>query len=431
MKRLVKNLTRESVRGWAAARLRERIDPGPMLRWMAKKTVPEHRQSWIYLLGGAAMFLFALQLASGCLLMLYYQPAESCAHESVRRIMLDVPYGWLVRSMHVWGANAFIAMVGLHFLTVLFTRSYRRTRELTWFSGMAMFGLALGFGFSGYLLPWNELAYYATQVGTKIPAVVPGIGDLAVHFLRGGEQVAGDTITRFYAAHVMALPLCFGLFLVGHLVLIQVQGMSLPLGLGEQQVKDHRPFFSEFLLVDACVWLLLLGLLVTLSLFLPADIGIKADPLKPAPEGIKPEWYFLFMFQTLKCLPEALGVGIVAMGAVFLVVLPIVDRSAAREKRDRRVTALVFVMLAYVLIFEAWAWITPGTRPGRELLAAESYALSGGIVSLLLFWSAIVFLVIYLRRLLRENTRIRKLYEANETSRSARCDRDPVGREAW
>ena len=169
MKRPLKNLTAEAVRGRAAAWLHERIDLEPMLHWMAKKTVPGHRQSWIYLLGGAAMFLFALQLASGCLLMLYYQPAESCAHQSVRRIMLEVPYGWLVRSMHVWGANLFIAVAGLHFLSVLFTRAYRRPRELTWVSGMAMLLLALGFGFSGYLLPWNELAYYATLVGTEDP----------------------------------------------------------------------------------------------------------------------------------------------------------------------------------------------------------------------------------------------------------------------
>jgi cytochrome b6 len=372
------------------------------------------------------MFLFALQLASGCLLMLYYQPTESCAHESVRRIMLEVPYGWLVRSMHVWGANLFIAITSVHFLSVLFTRAYRRPRELTWVSGMAMLLLALGFGFSGYLLPWNELAYYATLVGTKIPAVLPGIGDLAVHLLRGGEQVTGDTLTRFFAAHVMILPVGFGLFLLGHLTLIQVQGMSLPLGLAQHQVKDHRPFFSEFLLVDACMWLLLLGLIVTLSLFLPAEMGIKADPLKPAPEGIKPEWYFLFMFQTLKRLPEGLGVALLALGAGFLLLLPFVDRNAAREKRDGRVTGLFFAMLAYVLIFELWAWLSPGMHHSRESLTAETYGLSGGSASLLLLWCVIVFLVVYLRRLLHENMRIRKLYQADETLRSAHCDRDTI-----
>ena len=377
---------------------------------MNQKTVPGHRQSWIYLLGGAALFLFTLQLASGCLLMLYYQPSESCAHESVRRIMLEVPYGWLVRSIHVWGGNLFIAVVGLHFLSVLVTRAYRRPRELTWVSGMALFLLALGFGFSGYLLPWNELAYFATRVGTEIPAIVPGIGNLVVHLLRGGEQVTGDTLTRFFAAHVMILPLGFGLILLGHLLLIQVQGMGLPLGLAEHEVKDHRPFFSEFLLADACVWLLLLGLLATLSLFLPAEMGIKADPLQPAPQGIKPEWYFLFMFQTLKRLPEGLGVALLSLGAGFLLLLPFVDRSAAHEKSDRRITALFVTMLGYCLVFELWAWLAPGTSHAREPLTAETYDLHGGSVSLLLLWCVIGFLIIYLRKLLHENTRIRKLY---------------------
>ena len=380
---------------------------------MGKKTVPSHRQSWIYLLGGAAMFLFALQLATGCLLMLYYQPSEASAHQSVQRIMVESTYGWLVRSMHVWGANLFIAAAGLHFLTALFTRAYRRPRELTWILGMALLLLALAFGFSGYLLPWNELAYYATLVGTKIPAVLPVIGDLAVHLLRGGEQVTGDTITRFFAAHVMILPLCFGLVLLGHLVLIQVQGMGLPLGLARRQVKDNRPFFSEFLLIDACVWLVLLGLIVSLSLFLPAEVGIKADPLRPAPEGIKPEWYFLFMFQTLKRLPEWLGVGLLALGAGLLLFAPLIDRCAAREKRDRRITALFSAMLAYVFVFELWGWLTPGVKLQHESLTAETYSLSGGCVSLGLLWCVIVFLIVYLRKLLRENTLIRKLREAD------------------
>lgn len=414
MRGRLKNLTPDAVRGRTSTWLRQRIDLAPLAAWMGKKTVPCHRRSWIYLLGGAAMFLFALQLASGCLLMLYYQPSESCAHESVRRIMLEVPYGWLVRSVHFWGANLFIGVAAAHFLTTLFTRAYRRPRELTWLSGMAMFGLALGFGFSGYLLPWNELAYYATLVGTRIPAVVPGIGDLAVHLLRGGQQVTGDTITRFFAGHVVILPLVFGLFLLVHLTLIQVQGMSLPLGLTRQQVKGHRPFFSEFLLDDACLWLLLLGLIVTLALYLPAELGTKADPLRPAPVGIKPEWYFLFMFQTLKCMPEALGVGLLALAAAFLVLAPFLDRRAAHEQSDWRFTATYCALLAYAAIFELWGWLTPGTQQHRGSLAAATYDLHACSMTLALLWCAILFLVVCLRRLLKANMRMRELYQAGQ-----------------
>jgi cytochrome b6 len=418
LRKRLRNLTPEAVRGHAATWFRERIDVAPLLRWMNQKTVPCHRQSWIYLLGGAALFLFVLQVVSGCLLMLYYQPSESCAHESVRRIMLEVPYGWLIRSLHVWGANLFITVALLHFLTTLFARAYRRPRELTWMSGMAMLGLALAFGFSGYLLPWNELAYYATLVGTEVPAVVPGIGDFVVHLLRGGEQVTGGTITRFFAAHVAILPLGFGLLLFIHLVLIQVQGMSLPLGVAQRQVKDHRPFFTEFLLEDACLWLLLLGVMVTLSLYLPAEMGIKADPLRPAPEGIKPEWYFLFMFQTLKRMPEALGVALLGLGAAFLLFVPFFDRRAAREMPDRRFTAIFCAMLTYVVTFEVWGWLGPGTHQPRAPLTAETYDRHGGSMSLVLLWCVIAFLIVYLRRLLRENASIRRLYSAEDCALS-------------
>ncbi|NQT14355.1 MAG: cytochrome bc complex cytochrome b subunit, partial [Planctomycetes bacterium] len=312
----------EVIRSDVVRWFRERIDLQPVFALAAKKTVPVHRHRWIYFLGGAALFLFGLQVASGALLMLYYQPTEADAHQSVERIMSEVPLGAVVRSVHVWGADFFIAVVVLHFLVKLFTRAYRRPRELTWISGMLLLFLALGLGFSGYLLPWTELSYYATLVGTQIPGTAPLVGDWIVHFLRGGQFVTGDTITRFFAAHVMLLPLGCGLLLAVHLGLIQGQGMSLPLGMTKKKVRDAMPFFSEFLLIESCVWLVLLGTIVTLATFLPAEMGVRADPLQAAPRGIKPEWYFLFMFQTLKHVPETAGVLLFSLAAAFLVLVP-------------------------------------------------------------------------------------------------------------
>jgi cytochrome b6 len=372
--------------------------------------VPIHRHSWIYLLGGAALFLFGFQVATGCLLMLYYQPSESTAHESVQYIMTQVPYGWLIRSIHSWGSSLLIGVVILHFLTVLFSRGYRKPRELTWFSGMFMLALALGFGFSGYLLPWNELSYYATLVGTKIPDAVPVIGHFVVHFLRGGEEVTGLTIPRFYAAHTVILPLILGALLAIHLSLIQFQGQSLPLNMPSRAVRDQRPFFSEFLLIDGRFWLLLVGAIVTLAVFLPAEIGEKADALKPAPQGIKPEWYFLFMFKTLKLVPEELGVALFALGGLFFLLVPFLDRNAQREQRSRGFTALFVIALLYAATFEVLACLDPGVKHPAEALKASTYSLSRGIISLLLFWTGIAFLWVYLGKLLRENTRIRKLY---------------------
>ncbi len=415
----------EVLRAKAASWLGERIDWQPLAGALAKKTVPIHRHTWIYLLGGASLFLSGFQVATGCLLMLYYQPSESTAHESVQYIMTQVPYGWLIRSMHAWGASLFIGVAVLHFLTVLLSRAYRKPRELTWLSGAFMLALALAFGFSGYLLPWNELSYYATLVGTEVPAVVPGVGGFVVHFLRGGDQVTGATITRFFAAHTVILPLMFGALLAIHLILIQFQGQSLPLGMPPHNVRDQRPFFSEFLLIDGCVWLLLLGAIATLAVFLPAEVGEKAGVLKPAPLGIKPEWYFLFMFKTLKVVPEALGVALFALGALFFLAVPFLDRNARRERRSPGFTALFAVALIYVAIFEVLACLEPGVTRAPETLAADTYSLSRGIVSLLLFWGVIVFLWFYLGKLLRENTRVRKLYAKTDGDgyelENARC----------
>jgi cytochrome b6 len=410
LKKRWKNLTPEILRARAVGWLQERIDLGPALAFAAKKKVPSHRHTWIYLLGGAALFLLGLQVASGCLLMLYYQPTEASAHESVARIMTEVPYGWLVRSVHVWGANLLIGLVCLHFLTVLFTRAYRKPRELTWLSGVVMLFLVLGSGFSGYLLPWNELSYYATRVGTDIPRSVPGVGGFIVHFLRGGDQVTGGTITRMYAAHVVIVPLTLGLALLAHLALIQAQGMSLPLGMTETQVKDHRPFFTEFAIVDACAWLVLFGVIITLAMLLPAHTGVKADTLKPAPVGVKPEWYFLFMYQTLKMLPETASVALFALGGVFLVALPFLDWGAARGKRSRALTALFAAGVAYVVAFDALAWTSPGVEHPPEKLAAETFSIPASLVSLAILWSLIGFLVFYLWQLLKENSRVRRLY---------------------
>lgn len=392
---------------------RARIDLGPAIALVRRHPVPMHRRSWIYCLGDAAVFLFALQAVTGFLLMLYYQPTEAAAHESVERIMTEVPYGWLVRSMHVWGASLLIATVWLHLLTVLFTRAYRRPRELAWISGVLMLFVTMASGFSGYLLPWNELSYYATMVGTQIPGTIPGVGDFLVRVLRGGDQLTGATITRFFAAHVMLAPLTMLLLLSVHVLLTRIRSLALPLGMRKEDVRDRRPFASEFLLIDASVWLVLFGTIVTLATLLPAEIGVEADPLQPAPEGIKPEWYFLFLFQTLKMVPEAVGVTLLALGAIFLLVLPFVDQSALRGKKGRGLTVLFVLGVAYALVFHTLAWLAPGVEHPAETLDAETFSLPAALVTLALLWLVIGFLVFYLRQLLNENTRVRKLRKPN------------------
>jgi cytochrome b6 len=156
--------------------LDERVPVTAIRDFFSHKTVPSHRYSVFYYLGGMTLFFFAVQVATGILLMLYYRPSAQEAFESVEFIMTTVPFGWLIRSVHAWSANLMVLFAVLHLATVYFTKAYRRPRELTCITGCIMFFLVLAFGFSGYLLPWNELAFFATKVGTNIASAVPWSG---------------------------------------------------------------------------------------------------------------------------------------------------------------------------------------------------------------------------------------------------------------
>jgi cytochrome b6 len=324
---------RASLRNWA----RDRIGWDDLVHLAAKKVVPIHRYTVFYYLGGMALFLFLVQVVTGILLLLYYRPSASEAFESVQYIMAEVPFGWLIRSIHAWGANLFVAVVFLHLISTFFLKAYRAPREMTWISGAILLFLTMGFGFSGYLLPWNTLSYFATKVGTDVPAQIPGIGPLLSRILRGGSDVTGATLSRFYGIHVAILPAVTTLVLGLHLVLVQKKGMSVPLSIEREKSGRTMRFVPDFLLRDMVGWLTAVGLLAALSAFFPWELGRKADPFTPAPAGIRPEWYFLWMFQGLKYLPaEIAGVpgetlGVLFFGALALVFLavPLLDRKSS------------------------------------------------------------------------------------------------------
>ena len=229
----------------------------------AHKHVPIHGRSYFYFLGGMALFLFAVQIVTGILLALYYKPSPDQAFESVRAIMTEIDYGWLFRSIHSWSANLLIGVLFLHVLTTYMMRAYRRPREFTWMTGVALLGLFLAFGFSGYLLPWNQLAFFATRVGTAIAGVVPVVGKYILLIARSGEDITGDTLARFYALHVVILPLTT-LGLIGvHLFLVQKHEMSIPEEVirkyGDEKKVPSMPFVPHFLLRDMVGWYIALG----------------------------------------------------------------------------------------------------------------------------------------------------------------------------
>ncbi len=341
----------------------ERLGLDSAIALAAKKYVPIHRTAIFYFLGGMALFLFGIQLATGILLSLYYKPSPDQAFESVRAIMTEVDFGWLIRSIHVWSANLLIGVLFLHVLTTYVMRAYRRPREVTWMTGVLLLGVFLAFGFSGYLLPWNQLAFFATRVGTAIVGVVPVIGQDLLLLARSGQDVTGDTLARFYALHVIILPLVAFALIGVHLYLVQKHGMTVPESAvkryGRAEKVPSMPFIPHFLLRDMVGWYLALGILAALAALFPWELGQKANPFGSAPEGIKPEWYFLFMFQALKKLPahlwnldwlEGETVGVLFFGFCGLIVLivPFLDFSAS-SRWPRRV--LNFLAAAAVVFF--------------------------------------------------------------------------------
>src|SRR5881394_2690342 len=209
--------------------LDERLDLAALKHFVAEKGVPIHTQEVWYYLGGMTMFLFGVQVFTGILLLLYYSPSSAEAYESVQFIVTQVKFGWLIRNVHSWSANLLIALAFAHFFSVFFLKSYRKPRELTWVSGILLLFLMLGFGFSGYLLPWNELSFFATKVGTGIAGSVPIAGHFLIRLLRGGDDVTGATLSRFFGLHVPVLPAISTALIALHLLFVQRQGMSVPL----------------------------------------------------------------------------------------------------------------------------------------------------------------------------------------------------------
>ena len=352
----------------ALAWLDERFGAGSIEEFLRHKTVPVHRHTLWYYFGGMTLFLFIIQVLTGILLLLYYRPTPNDAFESVQFIMTQVRFGWLIRSIHSWSANLMIFTAFVHMFSVYFLKAYRKPRELTWVTGMLLFFLVLGFGFSGYLLPWNTLAFFATKVGTEMAGSIPLVGKWLLIYLRGGEEVTGATLTRFFGFHVAVLPGLATLLLAMHLLLVQRLGMSVPPSVEEaiaegRQPARSMPFFPNFLLRDIIGWYAALGVLGALAAIFPWELGTKADPFAPAPAGIRPEWYFLFMFQTLKYIPakvvflEGEFAGLLAFGAAAAVwvAVPFIDYKAGFGRVTRFLTGLGIFVLGYIVLLSTLA----------------------------------------------------------------------------
>jgi cytochrome b6 len=341
----------------------ERLSLSVIAEFLKKKSIPQHKHTLWYYTGSAILLFFAIQVATGFMLIFYYKATLEEANKSVARIMTEIPLGWVIRSVHSWSASFMIALVFIHLFSIWIVKSYRKPRELTWMSGVILLVFTLAFGFTGYLLPWDELSLSATKVGTDIPRSVPLAGIWATRFLRGGEDITGDTLTRFFGFHVSILPIFVFILLAFHVYLIQKQGMSLPLSLESEKDRVRQlPFWPNFIYREMAVWLILLGVLFTVSVFLPPPLGKAADLMAPAPEGIKPEWYFLFLFQMLKVFPakilfadgETIAVLLIILAGIFFFFLPLIDNKPARIK-GKLITVIAYAFIVFAVAMTVWS----------------------------------------------------------------------------
>lgn len=213
----------------------KRLNLSPLLKEMAERRIPDHAnplktpKAFIYCFGGISFLIILLQLLTGMFLMLYYVPSPDHAYASVTYIRNEVSLGALTQSLHRVGAGAAVLMVFLHMLRVYFSKSYANPRELNWIAGVLLLLIVLGFGFTGYLLPWDQKAYWATTVGVNIIETVPLIGPDIADILRGGSEVGALTLTRFFVIHVMFLPVLLLCLLAAHFFMVRRQGISRPL----------------------------------------------------------------------------------------------------------------------------------------------------------------------------------------------------------
>lgn len=338
--------------GWAESRLHL----APFIGALLHVRVP--RDAKTFYLGGITLFLFGIQVVTGTLLALYYRATPDSAYESVLSITSEVPFGWLIRSMHHWAANLMILSLILHVVRIFVQGAYKYPREITWLVGGVLLTIVIAFGFTGYLLPWDQRAYWATVVGTQIAGTVPLVGPPLLLLLRGGADVTDATLSRFFGIHVLVLPLILGALIALHLLFVHQQGLANPKrpdprpgrpgpDLSAEKVK---PFFPDYILDELIAWYAIMAALVILASLFPAGLEAKADPLS-TPAHIKPEWYFLGIYELLKHVPKIVGVMAPITLVGVIVVLPLLDRNQEVRPRRRPVAMACVVLLFIALIY--------------------------------------------------------------------------------
>jgi ubiquinol-cytochrome c reductase cytochrome b subunit len=318
---------------------------------------------WAFTTGSALLFLLGVQFVTGVALAMYYVPTPLLAYDTVRFITDTLTLGWLLRGFHFWGATFIVVAAGIHMLRVFFFGSYKAPREVTWLTGVVMFMLILAFSLSGYLLPWDQKAYWATTVTINIAAGTPLVGERVADVLRGGSHLGALTLGRWYAAHVFLLPAALLLFVLAHIALMRRHGISGPL---KPQDGPTVAFYPWHVIKDTLVMAAVFALLVTFAVKFPAHLDEIANPAD-ASYVPRPDWYFLSLFELLKYFPgpfEPVATMVIPGLAVgFLLALPFLDRGPDRRPFSRGRMALTAAMLALVIAVGALTGIGLADMP--------------------------------------------------------------------
>lgn len=322
-----------------------------------KKEVPIHKMSWAYYFGGLTLLFFIIQIVTGTLLLFYYQSTVSDAHASVEYITYFVKSGFLIRNLHTWSSSCMIFCLLVHMISAFAMKAFDRPREITWISGSILLVLTFAFGFTGYLLPWHQIAVNATkvvlqsieEVGNYLPGFLSGLPTYMKELIQGEASVGQATLSRFTALHVVILPLFFFAVLGIHLLSVQLHGMSQGI---DTPSKKKEKFFPFFILKDFWLWgcvflgVFILAQCLPFESFYAYPLFEAYDALGSTPDGIKPEWYFYFVYYPLEILPFWVVMLGQVVGGAGLILTPWIFKHTSRKVLG----IIAWIITAYLIV---------------------------------------------------------------------------------
>ena len=323
---------------------------------MEHERVPRNLNFW-YLFGSFSLLVFVMQIISGIWLAMQYTPTSDQAFSSIQHIMRDVRYGWLLRLMHTTGSSAFFAVIYLHMYRGLIYGSYQTPRAGVWLMGMVIYMVLLLEAFTGYVLPWGQMSYWGATVITSFVGAIPYVGDTLLLWLRGDVSVSGVTLHRFFALHVIAMPLLLSGLIVMHVLKVHQVVSNNPEGV-EVEEKDTIAFYPYYMLKNSVGLIIFLFIFCAILFFLPkmgglfleANNSLPANPLQ-TPEDITPLWYMTPFYAMLRAVPNQLmGVVVMASAIALMFLLPWLDKSPVRSIRHKGVYSKL-ALVVFVICF--------------------------------------------------------------------------------